>query len=226
MSERIIAIGDIHGYATALAALLDAIAPGADDTIVTLGDYVDRGPETPAALDELIALAERCRLVPLLGNHDEMVLDLYNGEPGLGPWLEWGGRQTLDAYGCSHPRDIPEHHIDFLENCVTYHETARHFFVHASYDPELPLDWQSPETLRWASIRADPPGPHFSGKIAILGHTAQRDGRILDLGHLKCIDTGLYCGGRLTALEVESGRIWQVDAAGKRNKIEEPRGTL
>jgi len=215
MSGRIIAIGDIHGYADALAALIDAIRPEADDTIVPVGDYVDRGPDTPRVLDDLIALAQRCRLVPLLGNHDEMVLDLYHGEPGLENWLSWGGEDTLLAYGCSHPSQIPERHIVFLEGCVTYHETERHFFVHASYDPELPLDCQEPEVLRWVSIRFRPPGPHFSGKTAIVGHTVQRDGRILDLGHLKCIDTGCYCGGWLTALEVQTGQVWQADAEGR-----------
>jgi serine/threonine protein phosphatase 1 len=214
MPGRIIAIGDIHGYSAALAALLEAIAPRADDTIVTLGDYVDRGPDSPGALDQLIALAARCRLVPLLGNHDEMLLDLHHGGPGLDDWLEWGGRETLRAYGCAHPRDIPIRHIEFLESCVTHHETERHFFIHANYNPELPLDWQPPELSRWASIRSCPPGPHISGKIAIVGHTVQRDGRILDLGHLKCIDTGLYCGGWLTALDVESDQVWQADAEG------------
>jgi serine/threonine protein phosphatase 1 len=215
MPGRIIAIGDIHGYSAALAALLEAIAPRAEDTIVTLGDYVDRGPDSPGALDQLIALAGRCRLVPLFGNHDEMLLDLHHGGLGLDDWLEWGGRETLLAYGCAHPRHIPAHHVEFLESCVTCHETERHFFVHASYNPDLPLDWQPPELLRWASIRTNPPGPHFSGKIAVVGHTVQRDGRILDLGHLKCIDTGLYCGGWLTALEVESGQVWQADAEGR-----------
>lgn len=215
MSDRIIAIGDIHGFAAALAALVNAIAPGKEDTIVTLGDYADRGPNTPGAIEELITLADRCRLVPLLGNHDEMVLDLHHGGLGLNEWLEWGGRETLHAYGCAHPRDIPVHHIEFLESCVTYHETERHFFVHASYDPQLPLDCQPPELLRWASIRFSPPGPHVSGKIAIVGHTVQRDGRVLDLGHLRCIDTGLYCGGWLTALEVNSGQSWQANADGR-----------
>jgi serine/threonine protein phosphatase 1 len=215
MPGRIIAIGDIHGYAAALAALLEAVAPRAEDTIVTLGDYVDRGPDSPGALEELIALAGQCRLVPLLGNHDEMVVDLHYGGPGLDDWLDWGGKETLQAYGCGHPREIPAHHIAFLESCVTYHETERHFFVHASYDPELPLDWQPSELSRWASIRSRPPGPHSSGKIAIVGHTVQRNGRVLDLGHLKCIDTGLYCGGWLTALEVESGQIWQAGAEGR-----------
>ncbi len=215
MPGRIIAIGDIHGYAEALAALIDAVGPEPGDTVVPLGDYVDRGPDTPRVLDDLIALAQRCRLVPLLGNHDEMLLDLHHGEPGLEDWLGWGGEETLAAYGCSHPREIPERHIEFLEGCVTYHETDRHFFVHGSYDPDLPLDCQDPEVLRWASIRSDPPGPHCSGKIAIVGHTVQRDGKILDLGHMKCIDTGCYRGGWLTALEVQTGQVWQSDAEGR-----------
>src|SRR3990172_5923228 len=100
MPGRIIAIGDIHGYAAALTALLEAFQPRADDTLVALGDYVDRGPDTPRVLDELIALANRCRLVPLLGNHDEMLLELYHGGPGLDDWLKWGGQETLLAYGC------------------------------------------------------------------------------------------------------------------------------
>jgi predicted phosphodiesterase len=220
MPGRIIAIGDVHGYATALEAVLEAIRPEAEDTIVALGDYVDRGPDTPGAIEQMIALAERCRLVTLLGNHDEMVVELYHGGPGLEEWLNWGGQETLRAYGCAHPREIPARHIAFLEDCVTYHETERHFFVHASYDPQLPLDWQPPRLARWASIRSDPPGPHCSGKIAIVGHTAQRDGRILDLGHLICIDTALYCGGWLTALDVQTRQVWQADEEGRMNEDE------
>jgi serine/threonine protein phosphatase 1 len=217
MPGRVIAIGDIHGYADALAAVLEAIQPRAGETLVALGDYVDRGPDTPEVIEQLLALAGRCRLVPLLGNHDEMVLDLYHGGKGLDEWLAWGGQETLMAYGCAHPREIPAEHIEFLEGCVTYYETERHLFVHASYDPELPLDCQPPELLRWASIRFNPPGPHRSGKIAIVGHTAQRDGRILDLGHLICIDTCVYGGGCLTAMDVATKEVWQADADGRMN---------
>jgi serine/threonine protein phosphatase 1 len=64
-------------------------------------------------------------------------------------------------------------------------------------------------------MRPVPPGPHYSGKIAILGHTAQRDGRILDLGYLKCIDTCCYGEGNLTALEVHTGQTWQADKRGR-----------
>jgi serine/threonine protein phosphatase 1 len=58
MPNRTIAIGDIHGCSTALAALLRAIAPQPDDTIITLGDYVDRGIDSMGVLDQLIALAD------------------------------------------------------------------------------------------------------------------------------------------------------------------------
>ena len=115
MPDRVIAIGDIHGYAAALAGLLEAIQPGPDDTLIALGDYVDRGPDTPRVIDQLITLSGRCRLIPLLGNHDEMVLELHEGAQGLDEWLNWGGRETLLAYGCDHPREIPARHIEFLE---------------------------------------------------------------------------------------------------------------
>src|SRR5438128_342790 len=75
MSGRTIAVGDVHGCKAALDALLAAIEPEPADTLVTLGDYVDRGPDSRGVLDRLIGLAGRCRLVPLMGNHEEALLD-------------------------------------------------------------------------------------------------------------------------------------------------------
>ena len=75
-----IAIGDIHGCSAALDALLDAIRPRPEDTIVTLGDYINRGPDSRGVLDRLIDLGRRCRLVPLLGNHDQMLLEARSGQ--------------------------------------------------------------------------------------------------------------------------------------------------
>ncbi len=74
MRPRTIAIGDIHGCSRALEAVLTAIGPRPDDVIVTLGDYVNRGPDSRAVLDRLIALEGQCTLVPILGNHDQMLL--------------------------------------------------------------------------------------------------------------------------------------------------------
>jgi serine/threonine protein phosphatase 1 len=72
---RIIAIGDVHGFSAALAALVRAINPAPLDTLVFLGDYIDRGPDSRGVLGQVIALAERCIVLPLLGNDEEMLLE-------------------------------------------------------------------------------------------------------------------------------------------------------
>ena len=77
------------------------------------------------------------------------------------------------------------------------------------------LDAQPVETLLWESLKVRQPGPHCSGKTAIVGHTSQKSGEILDLGHLKCIDTWCYGDGWLTALDVETGRVWQANKKGR-----------
>jgi serine/threonine protein phosphatase 1 len=213
MPGRTIAIGDIHGCSAALAALLRAIAPQPDDIIITLGDYVDRGLDSNGVLDQLIALSKRCRLKPLLGNHDEMMLNAGNGKDDFRFWMDCGGIATLDSYGSTGRLDlIPDAHFRWLEQCLPFFETYTHFFVHANYKPDLPLDKQDEYTLRWLSLLDFVPGPHRSGKIAVVGHTPQPD--VLDLGHLICIDTGCCTGGWLTALDVASGQKWQADERG------------
>jgi len=209
---RMIAIGDIHGCAVALDALIEAIDPTEDDVIVTLGDYVDRGPDTPGVLDQLIALRRRCRLVPMLGNHDQVMMAAVFGKITPKIWLEMGGEPTVAAYGSI--RDIPPEHTDFLASCELCVESSDHIFMHACYEPSLPLEKQSIEDLLWTGLRGYLPEPHISGKRAVVGHTSQKSGLILDLGHIVCIDTYCCGGGWLTALDVHSGQVWQVDQHG------------
>jgi serine/threonine protein phosphatase 1 len=205
---RIIAIGDIHGCSAALDSILCAIDPQSDDTIITLGDYVDKGHDSKGVLSMLVDLSTRCRLVPILGNHDEQMLRARDDRTEFEKWMEFGGTVTLDSYGWSGKMSlIPEEHFRFLESCIPWFETETHFFTHGNYDPELPLDQQNGRTLRWLSLRDSVPGPHRSGKMAVLGHTPQPE--ILDLGHLICLDTGCATGGKLTAMEVTSRQVWQ-----------------
>jgi serine/threonine protein phosphatase 1 len=176
-------------------------------------------------LEQVIALSRICSVVPLLGNHEEMLLAaLEGGKSEIQYWLKFGGAAALASYGWQgdldlRPADlrrlIPGAHIAFLKNCRDYFESVRHIFVHAYYDPHLPLYQQKWSGLRWASL---PPIPerHGSGKVAIVGHTPQKTGDILDLGYLKCIDTFCHNGGWLTGLEVETGQVWQTNEAGQR----------
>jgi serine/threonine protein phosphatase 1 len=221
MTPRTIAIGDIHGCSRALEALLAAIGPRPEDVIVTLGDYVNRGPDSRGVLDRLIALEGQCTLVPILGNHDQQLLSAIDGDPtAVFNWLDMGGVATLASYGAQRVTEsdlarIPAEHITFLRHCRDYYETESHIFVHAQYIPDMPMDEQSPLFLRWESLREGTPGPHESGKRAIVGHTSQSSGEILDLGHLVCIDTFCYGGGWLTALNVLTDEVWQANREGE-----------
>ena len=224
MAGRTIAIGDIHGCRAALAALVEVIRPSSGDTLVFLGDYIDRGPDSRGVLDRIIALREQCSVIPLLGNHEEMLLAAVQDHTALRLWLCCGGRKTIASYSTrlrlpTHPDSLlsllPEEHLVFLQTCQLYYETDTHLFLHAGYVPERPLAEQPVEALRWQYVDPQVARPHCSGKVAIVGHTPQQDGKILDLGFLQCIDTNCHGGGWLTALEVHTGQVWQADARGR-----------
>lgn len=212
MAARTVAIGDIHGCSKALAALLEAVSPAQDDLVVPLGDYVDRGPDSQGVIAQLIALSDRCRVAPLLGNHEIMMLDaIADGDACF--WLECGGETTLASYG-GDLAAVPPEHVAFLRACRRYVETPRHIFLHANYQYDLPLDQQPDDLLFWTHISYYVPPPHQSGKRAVVGHTPQPDGEVLDLGHVVGIDTYCFGTGWLTGLDVDSGQIWQADKAG------------
>jgi serine/threonine protein phosphatase 1 len=222
--RRTLAIGDVHGCASALDALLRAVAPTPDDLLITLGDYVDRGLDSAGVLNRLVRLSRTHRLVALRGNHEEMMLHAREGDGPLAFWLACGGEATLASYCPFDDRgtvaDVPDEHWDFLERrCVDWFQTERHLFVHGGVVPHLPLEKQSPIVLRWQSFVRQ--APHSSGKVVVCGHTPRRDGVPASMGHAICIDTNAYDGGWLTCLDVGSGEYWQ---ANERREVRQ--GTL
>lgn len=210
---RIIAIGDIHGCSAALATLVSAIQPEANDTLVPLGDYIDRGPDSRGVVEMLMRLDQECILVPILGNHEEMLFAAREGAMELQFWLRFGGDAALASWGARTPQEIPERHLRFLRSCRDYYETTDHIFTHGYYVPHVPMHAQPPGVLRWTSLPTSPE-PHMSGKTVVVGHTPQHDGEVLDLRFLKGIDTFCHGGGWLTALDVTTGKIWQADRDG------------
>jgi serine/threonine protein phosphatase 1 len=213
MNGRHIAIGDIHGHALALRGLLELIVPGSDDVIVTLGDVVNRGPDSRGVIETLLSLQEHCHLIPVLGNHEEMMLDSRHDRHAVDRWRYQGGTETLLSYGADLSLDdIPESHWEFLNACRSFHETECHIFVHANYCWYSALDQQPASLLRWTSLEESVPRPHLSGKTVILGHTP---GPVRDRGYYHCIDTGCGFGGLLTAMDVLTGHCWQVNENGE-----------
>ena len=216
---RVLAIGDIHGCSRALDTLLAAVAPRPDDLLITLGDYVDRGPDSRGVLDRLLRIRQTGRLVALRGNHDLMMVSARASLEPVDGWLACGGRETLVSYGTGGTlgrfEDVPDEHWEFLEKgCVDWYETETHLFVHANADPNLPLSEQPDYLLFWEPL--GDPKPHHSGKIIVCGHTRQLSGEPLDLGFLICVDTWVYGQGWLTCLDVGTGQIWQANQLGQK----------
>ncbi|MEL7498237.1 MAG: metallophosphoesterase family protein [Planctomycetota bacterium] len=212
---RTIAIGDMHGCATALRRLLQEIDPAKEDTIIGIGDYVDRGMESAQVLEILIDLVTKTRFVPLIGNHELMMYQgLFNGQQDFEFWFQHGGNATLASYG-GRAEDIPQHHVTFLSHCIRFFETDTHFFVHANYLPDVPLAKMPDETIFWQHLRTYMPPPHLNGKIAVVGHTPQPEGDVVDYGHIKAIDTYCYGDQWLSALDVNSGKVWQANNLGE-----------
>jgi serine/threonine protein phosphatase 1 len=216
---RLLVIGDIHGCLQALTTLLEQVRPTAEDELVTLGDYIDRGPDSRGVLDLLIELYGGGRLVPLRGNHDEMMMAAREGRERR-MWLACGGRQTLESYGmhgadAEEMQKIPDRHWVFLAyDCRDWYETEDRIFVHGGLDPNLEMRRQSAETLRWEKLYA--PVNHCSGKLVVCGHTRQPDCRPRREGNTVWVDTGVYdASGWLTCLDVTSGEFWQANQRGE-----------
>jgi len=216
---RTLAIGDLHGCAAALDALMARVAPRPEDLIVMLGDYVDRGPDSAGVMNRLVKLSKDRRLVALRGNHEEMMTDARESPAQLELWRSCGGDVALRSYAVlddeGNLADVPDDHWDFLDHfCRDYYETVTHVFVHGGVYPNVPLSEQPGLILRWEFFN-DPP-PHESGRIVVCGHTTQPEGRPRNIGHAVCIDTGAHKrGGWLTCLEAESGRIYQANQIGE-----------
>lgn len=217
------AIGDIHGCYTALTTLFDYVAPNSDDTLVTLGDYVDRGPDSAAVIDFLLDLEKTNKLVPLRGNHEVMLLVSREQNSWFNAWLSYGGKETLNSYSLAADDAgsidrIPEAHLDFLENrLLPFYECESHFFVHACAEEDKALTDQADSSLYWRKYIN--PEAHCSGKIMVCGHTAQRSGKPAHNNNSICIDTWAHGEGWLTCLDVESGTVWQANEAGDKRQF-------
>lgn len=216
MTKRTFAIGDIHGCSLALQVLLESIRPQRGDRIITLGDMIDRGPNTRGVLDQLLLLREWCTVIHLKGNHEQMFLAAREQKAHLAFWLKHGGQEMLQSYGDRASWDlIPPNHLDFIRSGSFYFETPTHIFVHACYDPLRPMGEQEVENLLWDNPDFANILPHVSGKTVVVGHTPQTDGRMLDRGHIQCIDTLCHAGQWLTALNIETGQCIQTNQKGE-----------
>ena len=206
-TQRLLAVGDIHGCREALRELLDRVAPTEHDQLVFLGDYIDRGPDSAGVVDDLLALRDRLpRSVFLRGNHEQMLLDVLAGASLLS-FLANGGGQTIASYRTGGAWPPPVAHRAFFASLLPLYTNAQFIFVHAGLRPGITLAEQSPDDLLW--IRQDFLAAEVDwGKTVVFGHTPLEQ-PLLTPDRIG-LDTGCVYGGRLTCCEVNTRQIWQV----------------
>ena len=213
MPGRILAFGDIHGCYQAFVTLLKNLNLSNDDTLVFLGDVVDRGPASMQVIDEILHLKESNQVIYIMGNHEEMMRDAISGQGLFNQWLRVGGQATIDSYG-GEIESIPSSHLRFLTSALPFWETDTEIFIHASLEPNLSLTNQTSDFLRWKHLGGMEP-PHVSGKRVICGHTSQTDGVPLVFNGWVCIDTYPHGGKWLSCLDVETNHVFQASEKGK-----------
>jgi serine/threonine protein phosphatase 1 len=232
-------IGDVHGRREQLAALLELIPrqPG-EDRLVLLGDLIDRGPDAPGVVSDVLELCQTDPLaLCLLGNHEQMLLNFL--DEGSTIWLHAmaGGDLTFEQYTkqalvvtCAEDLDIirwearsaiPAAHIEFMRSLPLWFEDEYAIYVHAGLEPDKPVAETSAQTLLWSRNKEF--FTNYHGKVCVFGHTPTvflplmgRLGRhgVYVANSAVGIDTGYTDDVPLTCLQLPDLYVYQAFADG------------
>ena len=222
------AIGDIHGESERLSELLEVLPLGADDELVFLGDYVDRGPDSRGVIEILLDLAKKVPCTFLLGNHESMLLDFLGWTDcrymGGEAFLANGGERTLASYGYRESLRkarrrvrLPTTHEEFLLGLRLHYHVGDYLFVHAGVGTSRSSELDAGEAVMQSSAREvlwnriTGHVEHGLGVTVVYGHTAQEDFQVCwNLPYSIGIDTGVVYGGPLTAIRLPDETVFQV----------------
>jgi serine/threonine protein phosphatase 1 len=233
----IYAIGDIHGCLNELRDLerqivADAEGVAGEKWVVTLGDYVDRGPASAQVIDHVLAPPPAgFRRICIAGNHEVGMLDALDDPERIDRWLNFGGVETMRSYGLTAPlprkgRDwaqsiaalVPQEHVTFLRGLAVSLTVPGFVFVHAGVRPGVPMELQAAIDLQW--IRNDFLRADFDfGRTVVHGHTVMREPHVST--RRISIDTGCFMSGTLTAVRIDAGgevRILQTQSGPPRRE--------
>jgi serine/threonine protein phosphatase 1 len=225
---RTIAIGDIHGALKALQELLEVINPEKDDQFIFLGDYVDGWPDSAHVVNFLIGFSKDHHCHFIRGNHDLWCEHWLHGNKADSTWLHHGGKATIESY--KQIEDPARHdHLDFfakLENYLV--DESNRLFIHAGYSslegPEFEFRngkynwdrslWQTALKLQLkGGLNPNEYPPVFKLYTEIfIGHTPTIFYDItvpIRALNIRNIDTGAGFDGKLSAIEINTGKLWQ-----------------
>jgi len=228
--NRTIAIGDIHGGLKALVQLFERIDLTPDDKLIFLGDYVDGWSDSANVVSYLIELSNQNTCVFLRGNHDDLthqwlITGDYNEQ-----WLMHGGQTSIDAYQNLSSEKIKTH-IGFYEQMQNFYVDGQNrLFVHAGFTnlrgPEseyyssffywdrtlwemvLSLDKTLPLTHKFYPARLQLFEEIFIGHTPV---TRIDESNPVKMANVWNLDTGAAFKGKLSAIDINSNKIWQSD---------------
>jgi serine/threonine protein phosphatase 1 len=192
------AIPDLHGRIDLLEAAQRELCgrqSGSRDTIVFLGDYVDKGPDSKAVVERMReGLKGNWSVIALKGNHDVMMVAALRGQIEIDKWTKRGGDAALVSYG-GQTALVPDTHLAWLDALPKTHCDTHRIYVHAGLDPNVPLSGQSDEVLlckRYAETEVG----GFKGRHIVHGHDNHPNGPLLYAGRTN-LDTAAWKTGRL-----------------------------
>lgn len=215
------AIGDIHGELEKLKRLFRKIDPKKDDTIIFLGDYIDRGPDSKGVIDFIVALKDVCNVIALKGNHETFATESFKmlrHEPYMAQyvnsWMMNGGNSCLRSYANRGTLETAlkvmlDSHGEFLENLQLTHEDENRIFVHGYLNHTLDVADQVEFFCLWGRFLDIQ--PHKSGKTVVCGHSVQQ--APVNMGYKICIDTGSFKpDGFITAMHIQGNKERFIDS--------------
>lgn len=221
---RTFIIPDIHGCSKTLRYLLEVkLSISQADRLYFLGDYIDRGPDSPGVVEYLINLIDDgYNITGLKGNHEQMMLECINGDYEMSLWLMNSGFATMHQYQSmttaieTEYGFLPQRHLDFFFSLKPYVIVDnRYILVHGGINYELPNPFSDEYAMLW-NRPSDVPENFMPTYKIIHGHTPRALKRIveelkephrrlfdLDAG---CVYKGQYIPGTgyLTALQLEN----------------------
>lgn len=198
---RLIGISDIHGELEKLCRVLDKLNPQKDDTIIFMGDYIDRGAKSKEVVQKIIDMQDVCNCVYLIGSHEYALLHANSDDYYHYLFWNYGGVQTAESYGSFD--NILKTHGDFFNSLKFYYINSKYLFVHAGIRDGIPLEKQNEVDMVYIR-REFYEKPHSFPYKIIFGHT-EFDKPLIQNDKI-CIDTGCgkYKNSPLTAIVCEN----------------------
>ncbi|MBN1388053.1 MAG: serine/threonine protein phosphatase [Bacteroidales bacterium] len=221
MSGRLLAVGDSHGCFRQLYNLVtEIIRLTREDKLVMLGDYIDRGEDSKAVLDLIMEFkGEGYDIIPLMGNHEDMMINAPQSPLDNYNWMLNGGGETLRSFGVLSVDEIDEKYMEFISGMKLYHIIDNFVFVHAGFNDEIVDPFEDRYSMLWER-RFEYNSPVFKGKTIVHGHRphslSELKAQVKNTPPVINIDTGCVYGkdrglGDLTAIDLLSMKLYTVD---------------